>query len=128
LIGSRYGSWVEVIREGYETLEILKRVDSVATISSAIVLEALMLNKECLVADYLAGRRSFGYKGYDAVHIIENEEEVAYAIRQSMFHRKPYEKKKRLLEDELYRLDGRAGERSARIIENLALQRIASAR
>lgn len=123
LLGSRYGSWVEVTKEGYETLEILKRVDSVVTISSAIVLEALMLNKECLVADYLAGRRGFGYKGYDAVHIIQKEEEVAGAVRESVFHRKPYEKKKRLLEDELYRLDGKAGERSARIIEDLALQR-----
>ncbi len=120
LLGGEDGAHVEVIREGYETLEILKKVDAVATISSAIVLEALMLNKECVVADYLAGRRSFGYGSYDAVHVIEKEDGILEAMRQSVHERKPYEKKKHLLEDELYRLDGRAGRRSARIIETMS--------
>jgi hypothetical protein len=36
-----------------------------------------------------------------------------------MLSKKSYQNKKTLLEDELYRLDGKAGKRSARFIESM---------
>jgi len=110
---------LKIIKEGYETFEILKGVDAVITISSAIILEALMMDKECIAANYLAGRRRFDYDSYDAVYSIESEEEIYDVLKDSMLFKKSYENKKRLLEDELYKLDGKAGVRTAEIIESM---------
>jgi hypothetical protein len=110
---------IEIVREGYDTFEILRKVDGVITISSAIVLEALMMNKECIAASYLAGRRRFDYDCYDAIHVISDESDIRSTIEASVKNKKSYENKKRLLEDEIYRLDGRASERTAKIIENM---------
>ena len=68
LIEADSRSSVEIIKEGYETFEILKRVDTVITISSAIVWEGLMMNKECILANYLAGTRRLDYDSYNAIH------------------------------------------------------------
>jgi len=110
---------LKIIKEGYETFEILKGVDAVITISSAIILEALMMDKECIAANYLAGKRRFDYDSYNAFYSIESEEEIYDVLKESILLKKSYENKKRLLEDELYKLDGKAGVRTAEIIESM---------
>lgn len=119
LIGSDTRPFVEIMKEGYDTFEILKKVDVVITISSAIVWEGLMMNKECILASYLAGTRRLDYDSYDAIHTIEYEEEIHEVMKKSMLSKKRYENKKRLLEDEIYKLDGKAGYRTARFIESM---------
>ena len=84
-----------------------------------MILEALMLDKECVVADYLAGESRLEYGPYDATHTIEREEEIFDAMKKSLLYKSSYQNKKKLLEDELYKLDGQAGLRTARLIESL---------
>ena len=113
----------KIIREGYDTFDILTRVDGVITISSAIVLEALMMDKECIAASYLAGRRRFDYDSYDAIHVIDNESAIYETIATSRLHGKKYENKRCLLEDEIYKLDGAASVRTVQIIEDMLQDR-----
>lgn len=110
---------VEIVKEGYDTYEILKKVDAVITIASTIVLEALIMNKECIVINYLAGRLKLGYDGYDAIHSVDSAEQLYSVIERAKYYKTSEENKRRLLEDELYLLDGRAGERAARSIEEM---------
>jgi hypothetical protein len=78
-----------------------------------------MMDKECIAANYLAGKRRFDYDSYNAFYSIENEEEIYNVLKESILLKKSYENKKRLLEDELYKLDGKAGVRTAEIIESM---------
>ena len=64
------------MKEGDETFEILKRSDILITVSSTVILEALMMNKECVVVNYLAGESRLEYAKYDAIHSIESEHEM----------------------------------------------------
>ena len=107
---------IEIIKEGDDTFELLKRADVLITVSSTIVLEALMMDKECVVGSYLAGESRLEYGKYDAIHSIESEEEIYDVMKKAILSKKSYENKHRLLEDELYRLDGKAGQRAASFI------------
>lgn len=119
IINSEDPSIFEIIKVGDDTLELLQRAYALITISSTVVLDALLLDKECIVADYLAGESRLDYGKYDAVHTIEKEEQVLDRMKDSLFVKKSYQNKQRLLEDELYKLDGQAGMRAARIIESM---------
>ena len=66
-------SFLEIIKEGDETFEILKRSDVLITVSSTVILEALMMNKECVVANYLAGESCLDYDRYNAIYSIKSE-------------------------------------------------------
>ena len=112
-------SFLEIIKEGDETFEILKKSDVLITVFSTVILEALMMNKECVVTNYLAGESRLDYDQYNAIYSIKSENEIYNVLKNSMLSKKSYQNKKTLLEDELYRLDGKAGERSARFIESM---------
>jgi uncharacterized UPF0146 family protein len=119
IVNNSNTSSFEIIKEGYETFDLLKRVDAVITISSAIVLEALLMDKEFIAASYLAGRRRFNYDSYDAIHVIENESDINNIIKNSVVNKKYHKNKKSLLEDEIYKLDGQAVQRTIKIIESM---------
>ncbi len=119
LLGVGRESPVRIIKEGYDTFDLLTGVDVVVTIASAIVLEALMMDKECIAASYLAGKRRFEYDAYDAMFTIEEEGNTLHTMKECLVRGKSAENKKRLLEDELYRLDGRAVERTTKEIERM---------
>ncbi len=119
LLGLGSASRVRIIKEGYDTFDLLTGVDVVVTIASAIVLEALMMDKECVAASYLAGKRRFEYDEYDAIFTIEKEEETMAVMEECLAKGKSRQNKQRLLEDELYRLDGRTVERTVRAIEGM---------
>jgi uncharacterized UPF0146 family protein len=119
LIGRNASEHMRIIKEGYETFDLLRTVDVVITISSAIVLEAMMMDLESVAASYLAGRRRFDYDAYDAIYSIENENEIERVMKDVFKTSKKYTNKKRLLEDEIHTLDGMAGKRTADIIEEL---------
>ena len=112
-------SCFEVVKEGDDTIEILKRSDVLITVSSTVILEALMMDKECVIGNYLAGESRLEYGLYDAVHTVENEEELFSIMKKAILSKKNYESKQRLLEDELYKLDGQAGKRAVRFIEEI---------
>ncbi len=120
VIGSGWGDHLEVLKGGDDTFALLEKSEGLVTVSSTVVLEALMMGKECVVANYLAGVSRLEYGSYDAVHVVEAEEEIPAAMRASSVSPKSTENKRKLLEDELFTLDGRSGERAARRIEELA--------
>jgi predicted glycosyltransferase len=101
------------INKSENTFDLLKKCDAMITVSSTVVLEALMLGKECIVASYLAGESRLDYTEFDALHTIENESEIFDKIECALFHKKSDEAKNKLLEAELYKLDGQAGYRAA---------------
>jgi len=119
VIGVESKQSVKVIKEGDETFELLKKTDVFITVSSTMILDALIMDKECVVANYLAGESRLEYGQYDAIHCIENESEIEEVIKNSMINKKSYQNKKRLLEDELYKLDGKASLRAAKLIESM---------
>ena len=119
LVGLEECPSLGIVKEGDDTFELLKRSDALITVSSTVILEALMMNKECIIANYLAGEARLDYSEYDAVHCIEREEEIYNGIEKSLSSRKRFESKKRLLEDELYKLDGQSGLRAAKFIEGM---------
>jgi hypothetical protein len=110
---------LEIIKEGDDTFDILMRSYALVTVSSTMVLEALMMNKECVVAEYLAGTSCLEYESYDAVHVIKNELDIKEIFKNSLTSKKPVENKKKLLNDELYLLDGMASQRAAQAIESM---------
>ena len=79
-----------------------------------------MMGREGILASYLAGRERLEYEPYDAVFTIESEEGVFEVLRDSMFRKKDRENKRKLLEDELFSLDGHAGQRAAASLDELA--------
>jgi CDP-glycerol glycerophosphotransferase (TagB/SpsB family) len=117
VLNTKETSTVEIIKGGDETFDLLKRADAFITVSSTMILDALLMDKECIVANYLAGESRLEYGKYDAVHLIENEKDIEAVLKSSLTIKKSYENKRALLEDELYKLDGRAGWRAAKVIE-----------
>jgi len=67
----------------------------------------------------LAGESRLEYGQYDAINCIESEDEIEDVIKKTMAFRKNYGNKEHLLEDELYKLDGKAGLRAAQAIESM---------
>lgn len=118
-IGDEFRGTLRVLKEGYDTFYLLQTVDIVVTISSAIVLEALMMDKECIAASYLAGMRRFEYDSYDTIFTIEASQEIFPTMELSITNPKPWPNKKRLLEDELLSLDGKAAERASQKIKEM---------
>jgi hypothetical protein len=112
-------SSLEIIKEGDDSFDILMRSYALVTVSSTMVLEALMMNKECVVAEYLAGASRLEYGSYDAVHVINNEQAIEETFKNSLLSKKLVENKKKLLHDELYLLDGKASQRAAQVIESM---------
>lgn len=112
-------SFLEIIKKGDEAFEIMRRSDALITVSSTVILDALMLNKECIIASYLAGESRLEYDAYDATFSIKNENEIHDVIKMSLLSKKSYQNKKRLLEDELYKLDGQASKRVVNFIERM---------
>ena len=78
-----------------------------------------MMDKECLIANYMAGEGRLDYERYDAVFTINSENEISSVIKKSMIQKKTYRNKQRLLEDELYKLDGKSGERTSDFIDQI---------
>jgi hypothetical protein len=117
LLEIQSSEYLSVIKEGYDTYDLLLKVYGVATIASAIVLEALMLDKECIVANYIAGRRRFDYDQYDALFSINQDAELDRVVGMCIERKKPWANKKRLLEDEIFSLDGNSALRTAMFIE-----------
>jgi hypothetical protein len=117
MIEAKESPFLKIVKEGDDTFELLKRAYALVTVSSTVILDALMMNKECIVANYLAGESRLEYAQYDAIHMIENEDDIYDVIKRSISSRKSYENKKRLLNDELYSLDGKSGDRAAGCIE-----------
>jgi CDP-Glycerol:Poly(glycerophosphate) glycerophosphotransferase len=110
---------VEIIKEGDDTFEILKKSYAIITDFSTVALEALIMGKECVVAGYLAGDNRFEYDEYDAMYCIEHESEICDKIKASILQKKKSSNKRKLLEDELFKLDGNSGARAARNIERM---------
>ncbi len=119
---------LEIIKCGDETFDLLSRVDGFITISSTVVLEALLLDKECVILEYLAGPASLGYEEYDAVHLVTEEGTLAEALVAATRSRKSPENKRRLLMDELCCLDGKASQRAARFLEDFGRRPASEAR
>lgn len=118
-IQSENESSLEVIKEGDNTFDLLKRSDTLITVSSTVVLEALMMQKECILVSYLAGESRLEYNEYDAVHTIESRDKILNVLENSIVYKKSALNKQKLLKDEMYKFDGLAGYRSARVIENI---------
>jgi hypothetical protein len=118
-IGLKSVSSCKIIKEGYDTLEILSEVDAIITIPSAIILEALILDKECLIISYLEGESFSDYILYDALYFINSDQDISKVIKISSTTKKKKKNKIHLLENELYRLDGKASFRTAIFIKNL---------
>jgi CDP-glycerol glycerophosphotransferase (TagB/SpsB family) len=110
---------LQIIKEGDDTLDILKRCHALVTVSSTVILDALMMDRECVLATYLAGESRMDYDAYDAIYSIEGEGQIDEMIQRSMIDKRSYRNKRRLLEDELYLLDGKAGERAAKAIVSM---------
>lgn len=110
------GPTFRVLKEGDDTRDILEHSYALVTVSSTVVLDALIMDRECIVANYLAGESKMEYGQYDAVYSVDSEEDLEEVIAESYRNKKPFENKKKLLEDELHLLDGNAGQRAAKAI------------
>jgi len=119
IINEKDNSFFEVIKQSDDTFEILKDIYALITVSSTMIIEALMMSKEGIVVDYLAGEQKLDYNKYDAVYSIESRDQIYDVIKDALTSKKPYENKKHLLEDELYKLDGRSAKRTAKAIQAL---------
>jgi len=119
LLQMRPSPSLQIIKEGDDTLDILKRCHALVTVSSTVILDALMMDRECVLATYLAGESRMDYDAYDAIYSIEGEGQIDEVIQRSMIDKRSYRNKRRLLEDELYLLDGKAGERAAKAIVSM---------
>ena len=84
-----------------------------------MIIEALMMNKEGVVANYLAGEYRLDYTKYDAVYGINGPDQIHAVIKETLSSKKPYKNKKRLLEDELFMMDGHSAERAAQAIHSI---------
>ena len=112
-------SHCEVIKEGDETIDLLKKVYGLITVASTVITEALIMDREGILVDYLAGEQKLPYSGYDAIRHINTMEDVYSVIENSIKNSKPFENKKALLGHNLYKLDGRSAERVAFFIDDL---------
>ena len=50
LIGSADPAHIEVVKQGDSTSELLKHAHALVTVSSTVVLDALLMDRECIVA------------------------------------------------------------------------------
>jgi len=116
-IGKEKSAGFEIIKEGDDTLTILQKSYGLITINSTVMIEALMLNKEGIAVNYLAEGDRLDYDEYDAIYCIDREQDILEVLKMSAIIRKSDQNKRRLLEDELYRLDGKAGVRVANLID-----------
>lgn len=111
----------EIIKESDATvLALLKQVYGVITVSSTIVTEALIMNREGIVVDYLAGDYRLSFDGYEIepVHHINSIEQVLNVLEKSINDRIPFEYKKPYLEDNIFNLDGISAKYASEQIEN----------
>lgn len=121
VIGGNAKHFPEVIKEGDDTVSVLKSCDAIITLSSTVILEALMLDREALAVHYLAGDQNLRhYDKYGAIFAVQDEDDIVKVLQESLRDKKPYKCKAALLEDELFSLDGQAGCRVAKIIEDMA--------
>jgi len=118
IIGEKDTSCIEIVKQGDDTFDILKDIYALITVSSTMIIEALLLDKEGITVDYLAGEQRLHYSKYDAVYAIEDSDQISQVISNALHKKKPYVNKKRLLEDELFELDGKAAERIAQLIQS----------
>ncbi len=63
-----------IIKCGDDTLDLLKKSYGLITVSSTVITEALILNREGIIINYLAGDMKLPFEGYDAVHHINQRE------------------------------------------------------
>ena len=118
IIGAQDKSCLEVVKQSDDTFEILKDVYGLITVSSTMIIEALLLDKEGITVDYLAGEQRLDYGKYDAVYTIEDQQKISDVIAEALQTKKSPANKKHLLEDELFKLDGNASERVAHLIQS----------
>ena len=118
IIGVQDKSCLEVVKQSDDTFEILKDVYGLITVSSTMIIEALLLDKEGITVDYLAGEQRLDYGKYDAVYTIEDQQKISDVIAEALQTKKSPANKKHLLEDELFKLDGNASERVAHLIQS----------
>lgn len=111
----------EIIKESDTTvLVLLKQVYGIITVSSTMVTEALIMNREGIVVDYLAGDMRLSFDGYkiEPVHHINSIEQVFKVLEKSINDRIPFEYKKPYLEDNIFNLDGMSAKYASEHIEN----------
>lgn len=108
--------YLQILKGGDETSKLLNQVSGLITVSSTVILDALMMNKKCIVVDYLAGESQLKYDSYDAVFQISKKEEIKSVLKLAMKEDKNQSNKQQLLEDELYMLDGQSSKRIADFI------------
>ncbi len=118
IIGKNENNYLHILKGGDETSTLLKKVTGMITVSSTVILDALMLNKKCVVVDYLAGESQLQYDSYDAVFQISSKKEIELILNEAIKQDKKQSNKITLLEDELYKLDGQSAERAADLIKN----------
>jgi hypothetical protein len=111
-------NFLKIIKGGDDTFDVLKKSETLITVSSTVILDALLMDKKCVVVDYLAGLSKLGYQSYNAVFTIKDEHEIEKVLLEALKSDKPLENKIRLLEDELFKLDGLSGKRVADFLES----------
>lgn len=110
----------EIIKKGDETISLLKKSYGLITVASTVVTEALILDREGIIIDYLAKKeQKLPYRKYNAVHYINSRKDIYKCIEESRIDKKPFENKKKLLEDMLHYIDGKAANRVAKEIMEL---------
>ncbi len=112
----------EIIKESDATvLALLKQVYGVITVSSTMVTEALIMNREGIVVDYLAGDYKLSFDRYEIspVHHINSIKQVFNVLEKSINDRIQFEHKKPYLKDNIFNLDGISSGFASEKIENL---------
>jgi UDP-N-acetylglucosamine 2-epimerase len=118
IIGEQDTSFFEIVKQSDDTFDILKDIYALITVSSTMIIEALLMDKEGIAVDYLAGEQRLNYSAYGAVHTIDHPNQISDVINIVLKDKKPYTNKRRLLEEELFKLDGKAASRIAEIIQS----------
>lgn len=108
----------DIIKTGDDTIKLLPEVYGLITVASTVITEALILDREGILVDYLAKGLKLPFSGYDAVFHIKQLNDLKKILNESLTGQKTFENKRKLLEDNLYLLDGKASERVAKIIED----------
>jgi len=96
-IHSKEKESIEIIKEGDDTFEILKKSYALITDFSTVALEALIMGKECIAASYLAGDNRFEYDEYEAIYNIQDESEIYDKIKNSKLNQIQNMNKQKLL-------------------------------
>jgi hypothetical protein len=109
---------VKVIKVGEDTFELLKTSYALITVSSTSVLEALLMDKECILVNFLAGEAKLEYKDYNALYCIDDCSDIDSVLQLCINSKKPFQNKLKLLGDELHILDGSSSSRVAQTFES----------